>query len=300
MNMNRFLILTFIFLWAGFLQGQTILPVEESARPMSKGTYAAFTVEIPQTTLKQAIKDWDKYLRNGSKEKAYDGGGEHVQPGVVNKNVAPDPFKVYSTMLETTDGVRLSAWFSLGNDSVFISKEMGNDRELAAQKYVRDFAVIHYREIVKQQLADEKDKKKKMESELKDLIKQEEKSVKNINEAQRSIGQAQDAISTRRGDEQRKSDLIYNQKAMMERMESKDGQLYKDAEKVLKSMEKEKEKLQNETEKENGKIDDWNRDIREEKRKIDDLKQDQRIKRGQTEEQKKVIAQVETKLKSVK
>lgn len=298
--MKHFILFIFLICFVCISHAQALLPVEEALRPMSKGTNPSFAVEIPKTTLKDVEKEWIKYIRAGSKEKPVESGGEIAMPGAVNKNVAASTFKIYSALLEITDGVRLTAWFSIGNDSVFISREMGNGRDLAAQKYVRDFALARYRDAMKNEVQAEKNKLKKLDSELKDLVKQEEKAVKNINEMQRTIGRTQDAIGTLRGDEQRKSDQIYNQKTVLEGMNNKADQSYKDAEKVLKNLEKEKEKAQKQNEKENKSIDNLNRDIREERRKIDDLKQDQRLKRGQIEDQKRAVSQAENRLKQIK
>src|ERR1700753_166312 len=122
----------------GVAYAQDPLNVDEAVKPMSKGSNPSFTVLIPQNTLKSTDKDWRKYIGAGSKGKVVDANGEIFIAGAVNKNVSATPFNVYSTLVETTDGVRLTAWLSL-NDSVYISKDQGNDRDLAAQKYVRDF-----------------------------------------------------------------------------------------------------------------------------------------------------------------
>ena len=97
---------------ASSLLAQKPIAVEESARIMSKGSFAAYTSLIPQTTLKDTEKDWMKYIATGSKLKAALLNGEYVLKGAVNKNVSPNTFNVYSKLLETTEGVNLTVWLT--------------------------------------------------------------------------------------------------------------------------------------------------------------------------------------------
>ncbi|MBL0309823.1 MAG: hypothetical protein IPP77_09165 [Bacteroidetes bacterium] len=294
------LLMALLLMGSSAAYSQDQLTVDESLRPMSKGTQPAFTLNIPQTNLKDVEKEWMKYIKSGSKEKSVAVGGEIIMPGAVNKNIAAEPFTIYSTLLETNQGVFLSAWFGLGGDSVFITRELNNGKDLAAKKYIRDFAIQRYRVAVKAQVEIEKGKMKDLEKELKGLEKDEDKANKNINGYERDIQRSKDQIATNDGDEKRKGDLVYAQKTKMDNMNTYEKETLKAAEKVLKTLEKEKEKIQKDSEKENRKIDDWNSNIREERRKIDNLKQDQRIKRGQIADQKKVISEVEQKLKDIK
>ncbi|MES2620571.1 MAG: hypothetical protein V4615_06955, partial [Bacteroidota bacterium] len=125
--------------------------VKKDTVAMSKGTQSSFQVVIPEIKLAEAEKDWMKYTISGSKEKVTSVNGENFKKGALNKNVSPNPFNVYSKLLETTEGVKLTVWLT-ENDTVFIAKEVNSDQNLAAEKYVRDFAVQEYQSVVKKEL----------------------------------------------------------------------------------------------------------------------------------------------------
>lgn len=97
---------------------QKQITVLEDTFAMSKGTQTGFQVVVPQITLIEAEKQWLKYVATGTKVKATAVNGENIQPGAVNPNVSPKPFTIYSKLLETTEGVRITAWLT-ENDTIF-------------------------------------------------------------------------------------------------------------------------------------------------------------------------------------
>ena len=290
-----FTTLCFISLSA-FTQKQITLT--EDTLPMSKGTQTAFIVEIPQATLIEVEKHWLKYVSNGSKGKATVVNGENLQPAAVNKNISPNPFNVYSKLLETTEAVKLTSWFTQ-NDTVFVSAQLNNDQDLAAQKYVRDFAIAEYQTAVKDELKGEQEKQKALEKELANLIKEQEKSAKKISESNRAIQKSNDNIATNNADIQSMSYKISDQKGMVERTAA-DANANKGAKQTLKDLENQKKKIQSQNENENKNIDSMNKTIREEERKIADLKEKANSKTAQIEQQKQKVAEVQTKLDDIK
>lgn len=277
---------------------QTEITVTETQRPNSKGSFNSFQVTIPQTKLKEVERDWQKYLRDGAKGKPESVNGEIIMRGAVSKNVSPNPFTVYSKLLETTGGVILTAWIT-EDDSVFISAELNNDKDLAAKKYVRDFAVEEYKEVVKEELKAEKKTLNNLEDELKSFINDEDKSRKKVNEHDRSIQRNRTAISTNEGDQKNKIEQITAQKKTAEALRNSPD-AYKEANKTLKTYEDELKKLQKENEKMQKEIDGWQKDIRTEERSIDKSKADQKLKTEQIEKQKAVVKTVEEKLANIK
>ncbi len=277
---------------------QKPVTLSEDTFAMSKGTQTGFQVEIPQITMIEAEKQWLKYVSTGSKGKATVLNGENTQTGVVNPNVSPNPFIVYSKLLETTEGVRLTTWFT-ENDTVFISKQLNNDQDLAVQKYIRDFAVAAYQDAVKDELKAEQDKQKALEKELNSLIKEEEKAAKKISESNRAIQKSTDNIATNNADVQDVSYKISDQKGMVERTAS-DANANKGAKQTLKDLENQKKKLQSQSEAENKNIDAMNKTIREEERKIADLKEKGNSKTTQIEQQKQKVKEVQSKLDGIR
>lgn len=283
-----------------FLQAQVAITIEESDKPFSKGSASAYTVEIPENKIKDVERDWVKYLNTNSAKgfKPETVNGEIIMRGAQHKNLSPTPFVVYSKLLETSTGVRLTAWLS-ENDSVFISGALGDDKDIAANKYVRDFAVLQYREVVKRELGREEDKLKKMEGELKSLISDEDKSKKKINANDREIERHRSQIAINKGDEARKVEQINTQKSVVDNTRQAYGDTNKEAKKALADLEKERKKIEGGSEKLNKDIDKLQQDIRAEERNITQSQQSQQEKTAEIEKQKTVINQVEAKLKGI-
>ncbi len=277
---------------------QKQITVLEDTFAMSKGTQTGFQVVVPQITLIEAEKQWLKYVATGTKVKATAVNGENIQPGAVNPNVSPKPFTIYSKLLETTEGVRITAWLT-ENDTIFFSKQVNSDQDLAVQKYIRDFAVAVYHNEVKDELQAEQDKQKALEKELNNLIKEEEKSGKKISESNRAIQKSTDNIATNNGDIQNMAYKISDQKGMVERTAS-DPNAHKGAKQTLKDLENQRKKLQSQNVAENKNIDAMNKTIREEERKITDLKEREASKTTEIEQQKQKVKEVLTKLEGIR
>lgn len=279
--------------------GQGKIFVEEAPRAMSKGAQPSFLVDIPGAKLKTIEKDWIKYLEKSSKNKAEQLNGETLIKGSTVKNISTLPLTIYSTLLETNDGVRLTVWVA-EQDSVFISDKMNNDKNLASIKYVKDFANAEYRDIVKAELETEKNKLDKLNDELKKLISIEEKAKSTIKENLRSIDRNKNDIKLNEADQKRKIEQITAQKAVVETTKVSGGDAYKEALKALDNLNGEKEKLEKENEKLNKQIDKWEKENREQDRDINQSKQDQGQKNEQIGRQKAVVEAVEAKLAAIK
>jgi hypothetical protein len=285
--------------YALIASAQQQILIVQSIQPCSKGEQPSYQLLVPQAKLKTVETAWKQYLKNKSKGKPEEQNGEWIIYGAVNKNVAPEGFNVFSKLLETTEGVILTAWF-MRSDSSFISRETAADKTLAVEKYLHDFAVIAYREAVKDELAEENKKLSALENDLEQLIKDEEKANKKINEAQRSINRTKTEIRTNENDQKLKSDQIAKQKLTVESLKSTPGEAQKKSEKTLKQMENELKKLINANEKLHKQIDKWEKEIREEGRNIEKSKQDQYQKRSDIDKQKFLVKSLTDKLNNIK
>ena len=277
---------------------QNTITVTEVTKRMSIDTQPSFMVSIPQTTRKEVEKDWLKYLSAGSKGKTTVNNGENIQTGVVHKNISPKPFIVYSTVIETTDGVNLTGWFT-ENDKTFFSKNLNADQALAVQKYVRDFAVIEYQDAVKEELKMEQNKLIALNKQLDNNINATEKSGKRIDNNNRAIEKGTDKIATNNADIQSSSNKIVDQKAMVEQTSS-DANANKGAKQTLREDERAKEKLQNHNENESKNIAAANKSTRAEERNTATLKENELSKEAQIEVQKQKVQAVQIKLSNIK
>ena len=293
------LFLLFVLSAPFLIWAQSTIAVEQTAQTFSRGEQPAYRVLIPKAKLKDVSNDWNKYLKTKSKGKVEEVNGETVIYGAVNKNVAPDGFNVFSKLLETTEGVQLTAWF-MRSDSTFMSWKVDENQSKAVEKYMSDFGAAEYRDVVGAELKGEQKKLDELEKELKGFINEEEKSSKNINEAERSIERTKTEIKTNEGDQKLKSDQVAKQKAVVESLKATPGDAYKEADKTLRGFENELKKLINDNEKMHKQIDKAEKDIREERRNIDKSKQDQYAKRADIDKQRAVVKQVQEKLDGIK
>jgi hypothetical protein len=277
---------------------QKNITVDEAPRPMSKDSQFSYLVEIPQAKVKQVEKDWLKYISIKSKGKATVVNGENLQTEAVYKNISPNPFNVYSKLVETTDGVNLTVWLT-DNNAAFISKTPNSIEDLAVQKYVRDFAVQEYKLAVEEELKMERNKLNDIEKQQASLIKDEEKSNKKINDNLRGIAKAKDKIVTTQSDIDAASVKIENQKKMVDKTAA-DANATKGAKKTLNDLEKDKVKSQKNTDGDAKDIESWEKEIREEQRNIADGKQKQGLKLSDIDAQKQIVYGVQTKLSNIK
>lgn len=296
--MRSYLALLIIALSPFGLLAQPDMSIDEAVRSFSKGSFPSFKMQINQMHLGDMQKDWISYLKTGSKNKPETANGEISMRGAVNANISPAPFNIYSVLIETPSGVVLTAWFT-ENDSVFISKD-ANDRDLAVQKYLYDFAVTQYREAYKKELKAENEKLKKLQNDLKDLIKQQDKATKKSNEASRSIDRNKDLIISNQTDQQNKQDQVTYQKQTVDNLKSNPGATLDAAKKELKGFESDLKKLINAKEKYYKEIDNWNKEIRDCQRNIENSTRDQGAKQIDIDKQQPVVQAVQAKLDNLK
>lgn len=281
------------------IDGIQNLTIYDGERTFSKGSKPSYQFTIPQATTKDVEKDWQKYIKTGSKGKVETVNNETILLGAVSKNISSTTFDIYSTIVEAKEGVRITAWF-VGPDSVYISNTSNTDRNLAVQKYLHDFAVSEYKEAVGKELKVEQDKLKALESDLKSFVKDEEKSNQKIKENERSIDRQKNAIKMSEQDQKNKAEQIGNQKKVVEQQKAISEDAAKSAAKTQKGFESELKKLEKDHEKLSKEIDKWEAEIREEGRNIEKNKQNQRLKNDSIEKQKLVIKAVEEKLAGIK
>lgn len=297
-TMNRLVLLLLLIASTITVNAQEVLPIDESTKANSKGTYPAYQIEIPGGSLKDISKNWQKYISTGSKAKVELLNGELILNGAVNSNISPNPFLIISKLMDIPGSVRLTVWLA-EDESSYISKELGNDRHLTALKFVRDFGIQEYRAIVNTLLKSEENKLKSLEKERENLIKEEERAAKKISENQRSIQRSNDAIATVNGDIQNTSYKISEQKYMVEKTVS-DKNANKGAKQTLKSLENEKKRLQSKNEAEAKSIDKMNKEIRQAERTIAQSKEQQAGKTAEIETQKQKVKEVQLKLETIR
>jgi hypothetical protein len=265
---------------------------------MSKGMQPAIQINIPQIAQKTLKHDWLKHIGKLSKEKSTETESENLLTEVSNSNISPGSFKIYSTLIETTAGTKLTVWIT-ADDITFYSRGTNVDQHMAIQKYLYDFSFTEYQMVILDELKSETNRSADLEKELTGLIKDHEKSLKTISEDEGFIRKANDDILINNSDIKNLSAKILTQKSLVDKTAG-DENANKGAKKTLNDMENEKENLENLKETNNKHIISWNKEIREKERNITDLIEKQSLKETEINLQKGKVQAVQFKLDNLK
>lgn len=257
----------------------------------------AFTVDIPKVSLKDVERDWLKTVGKCAKDNASVVNGENIQKGAVNQNISPEPFTLYSKLIATTTGVRITVWLAQ-NNIVSASGVANANQDLAVQKFMRDFALSAYEEALEDELKTEERKLRDFEKDMSKAVKEEEKLNKGMKKNERCNEKDQEAIATNKREIQRVIDKIAEQKKMVE-LTAADPNANKGAKKTLSKLEDEKKDLQKENEKKSEEIEDRNKEMRASSREKEAAHQVYEAKVAIVEAQREVVNTVKRKLEDV-
>lgn len=297
LNMKNLLITSLILLTVS-AYAQVPLVVDMVPQTNDNNTQISYVVLIPQATLKEVENNWNSYISHDSRGWGSNDNGVHTQKKMLVKNISADRFEIYSRMNETAQGVHLSAWLTQ-NGRALVSDAADSGLDLAAKKYVYDFAIGQYREAVQVELKMEQEKQKKMEDDLADLLKTKEHSIETVNENAREEKRTSAAINVTNRDIDDASLEIHDQKQMV-KATSSDPNAMKGAEKTLDNMEDDKQDLQKDNRKKNERLEELEKENRKEARSMNTTEQDIALKTTAIEEQKQTVRDVLTKLNNIK
>lgn len=299
MKRNLFLIAAVFSALPFFSKAQTPVLVEEVIKEMSKGMQNGYEVMVPEVTLRSVKSDFGKYLRKDSKGKLKEEDGEGHMTMAVNKNISPNPFTVYYRLLESESGVRINAFFADNDSASFYSTAVNPDQSSAIKKYLKDFAVKEYKEVVSDELESQKRKQKSFEGELESLIKSKQRSEKNISEAKRTIENNKKDIVLNNQQDTTKAAEVIRQKQVVASLRGTGGEEEKLANKNLKNLEGDKRKLEKEKESLEREIDKMNARIEDEQRNIENNIKLQADKNNEINNQKEKVKKTEDKLGNI-
>lgn len=242
--------------------------VKEIISEMSKGTHSGFEMMIPEQTYKSIKGELGKYLRKGSRMKTEETNGELFIRGAVVKNITHHPLNIYVKSREITDGVILTAWFTL-DDEIFYSETAHPLEAASIKKYLHDFGVqMHYKAVNEIKVHQER-QLKRLENELDQLRSEKQRSEKKIKEAERDMENNKRSLETTGKLLSTKEEELLRQRETLSRISGTGGEEEKLARSNLKKLESDKKRLEKEQESLYRENDNNNSDIDNEKRNID-------------------------------
>ncbi len=131
-------------------------------------------VTIPFSELNAVTENWNNYLGDSPYGWESKKNGIHRHKGVREKSISDKKFTVHNEFVKTDKGVRLTVWFTQNGRPLEPSK-IGDELAVAIKKFIRDFAIGQYREGIQIQLQAEQNLRRKIQMELGQLKRHQEK-----------------------------------------------------------------------------------------------------------------------------
>jgi hypothetical protein len=279
------------------LQAQEEISVVLKTKTFAKGEIPAFVTLIPQASYEQVQKDWEKYLKEDTKEKTLNENGEVSIQNKVYEKIAPGFLTIYSYIKEFDGEIMLVAAFELNGS--YISKEMDEEVYIPAKKFVRDFALESYRTAVFQELKDEEKEFKKLENQKLSLESSYETLLAVISQYERSIVTKKDEISLNQLDQSSKVLQMQAQKEFVLKLANAGQAAKEDAEKILKELEKDFKKLQKQNENYHQDIANFESLIRQNEIALGKAESELKFKQLDIDDQAYKVRKIQQKLESI-
>lgn len=303
--MKKITSLLFLF-WATTLtMGYAQKPVQISLQmvSMSKGENPAYVSIIPEANYENTVKNWKKIIRQNTKNKVREENHEIIIEGTQIPIISEEPLTIYSAIIKMDSSLKLIALFEI--DSAFYDFESSpksvKDEKLNSQiiHFIRNFSVEQYLFAVEEELDEENNKLQSLNKALSKLTKENENLLKEISENEQNIKSSEDAISGYELENTRKLEEIDAKKQSIASI-GEDATLRDQAEKQLKSLEKEKKSIESALEKENKNIIKFNSEIESLNLKVERNKELQALKMEEINKQEDVVEKAKAELHSIK
>lgn len=195
--------------------------ISEDVKRMSQGAFNALSIELPRANEKDVQKAWEKFSSKEMKGKSkYDRKkGEVFTEGSRIADMSYNAFNTYATTTADGAGTVLTVWIDLGDS--FLNSDDDPDEYKAIEKQLYAFALVVARQQLKDELKDEEKLLKKMEGELKKLVKEKEDYEKDIEEAKALIAKREADIEQNLLDQANKELEIESQQRVIGNTEGK-------------------------------------------------------------------------------
>lgn len=291
------LLITLLF--ASRIQAQESIEVKEQSKSFSRGSFTAFTMEVPQANWRTVLSDWKTFLKQQSKKSVSDKNGEIFLAKCLIGRLGADSIAVYSTVVSQPERILISAFYFV-DDSLPINSTTYTEKAGSIKVFMREFGVKEYQLAVEHELADAMKVQKNLENNVEKIENENESLLKKINENNRNTSRKRDDITANEQEQKLKSDAILQQKTLLMNFNGTLDAREKE-EKKLSALEKEKKKLQKGNESLHEKIDDNESENRSFQKKID-KNNDENIPaaKAAVNSQKNQIAQIQDKLSKIK
>ena len=213
-------LLTFLFVaLATTLLAQASIIEEE--KNMNLGIKNALVLELPNTDNKLVEKLWKKYVKQfGGKTRKVRRTDEWMTDNANIGSVSMDDIDLYASFEGNGTDAAVNLWVNLGEDD-FINSYSHSTQVAEIENILLHFAQEVEREKIKIELAEEEKKLKKLDSDLKRLVKSNEGYHKDIENAKERIKKAEQNIINNEKEQEVTKDLISKQGEVVEAVRQK-------------------------------------------------------------------------------
>lgn len=185
--MQKFIIL-FLMLSLVKTYAQEPLEVKIEPRPSSQGVQSAFEVIVPQATVDDAVKLWEKTVSPGGllskSPKMENIKDEWIIRNIIIDDISPDPFTSITQVSSFPGNIYVRIF--LQNEEGFLgSPESSTQAADAAAGYIRNYAVELYKQAVEKELKEEEKKLNELENEYNKMSRQNKSYDKKISKAEK-------------------------------------------------------------------------------------------------------------------
>lgn len=167
---------------------QEPLEVKIEPRPSSQGVQSAFEVIVPQATVDDAVKLWEKTVSPGGllskSPKMENIKDEWIIRNIIIDDISPDPFTSITQVSSFPGNIYVRIF--LQNEEGFLgSPESSTQAADAAAGYIRNYAVELYKQAVEKELKEEEKKLNELENEYNKMSRQNKSYDKKISKAEK-------------------------------------------------------------------------------------------------------------------
>jgi len=293
--MKNFFIL---FILSFLYQAVSTAQVLEDSIVMSLGFKNALTIIIPETTSKFVDAEWKEYLKPYGKVTKIKQSIETITPDVQILDIGGiSKLTIYNRNESVTEGVKANVWIAI--DSGFVQSEAYPKEYVASVKWLKDFAFKVINDQITVELEAEQKILDKFSANLTKLQKENTSLHKSIEDSKEKITKAEADIETNLNQQEMAQKDIDNQKTIVGEIQKQSGVTSKQIDeevKQLSKLESNLTKLKKSNDSLHKVISDSNTRITKAEEDIITNLENQELAQKEIDNQKVVVAGVQTKL----
>lgn len=225
-------VLAFIFVQSLFAQVKPVY--KEEMRANSEGTFNAIVMELPQTSADKVKDVWESFIKDyKGKTKYSKKDAEFFSDNAKVKEMSDNTIDIYAKIEDKKDkGSELMVWFNFG--VTYLSQKEFPKQFDVAKKMLDKFSQKLTSDMLEDLLKAEEKTLKNLENELKDIEKSEEKRKKDIEDYKETIKKMEEKIKEAESDIKTKVEEKGKKKSEIEDQKKKVAEVENDIKKSKK------------------------------------------------------------------